>query len=130
MVLENSDRTIHGITAKELLFIHPADMDYLQRHEFELAAPIGIQISAKAARALILEIYGLSNGATIGFSRKNTHVWFRDDHSGEFDISPLSHRVVFLARQFAAAIKAQVTNMVYLRSSDQDPRILISLAPA
>jgi hypothetical protein len=54
MVIEKSNRTIHNITAKELLHIHPGDLENLQQNGYTLAKPVNIQVSAKAARTLIL----------------------------------------------------------------------------
>jgi hypothetical protein len=133
MVIDKSDRTVRGITAKGLLHIHPANLDDLQRYGFTLAQPLSVQVSAKAARAFILDIYGLGSSATIGFCQKTQEVWFREEQggyrAGELPIEPLCQMVVTRARQLAEAIGAAVTSIRYLRSQSQDPRLLVSLEP-
>lgn len=129
MVFEKSDRTIRGITAKELLHIHPNDLEALQRYGFTLAQPISIQISAKAARVLILQLFGLSDYATIGFVQKTPQVWFRDNYSGELPIEPLCQLVVARARELAEAIGSQVTAIQYHRCRGQEPTLMVSMVP-
>jgi hypothetical protein len=130
MVLEKSDRTVRGITANDLLHIHPSNLEDLKNYGFTLAQPISIQVSARAARTLILQVFGLSRNTKVGFSRKHPQVWFRDRSTGEVPIEPLCQLVVSRARQLAEAIGSKVTQIRYLRSQDQDPRLLVSLEPA
>jgi hypothetical protein len=137
MVIKRSDRTVRGITAKELL--HWPDLDDLKRHGFTLAQPIVIQISAKAARALILEIYTLGQNATIGFCHDRAGIWFREnltnhlmeeDRLAPMPIEHLLETVVVRARQFAETIQAKLTKLQYMRIAGGEPCLRVWLAPA
>jgi hypothetical protein len=138
MVIEQSDRTIHGITAKELLHIHPRDLDNLQGQGYTLAKSVNIQVSAKAAREFILEIYNLAQNTTIGFCRDRAAIWFRDPsvrtlwNDGrltDLPIENLGWKVASRARQFADAIGAKLSKLSYLQRQGQEPCILVSMEP-
>jgi hypothetical protein len=138
MVIERSKRTVHGVTAKELLHLHPAHLGRLQRDGFTLAQPISVQVSAKAARTLIFEIYNLAQNTTIGFCQDRSAIRFQN-HSPEarwddgrpvdLPIEHLCERVVARVRQLAEAIGARVTALRCLRSQGQDPCLQVALEP-
>ncbi len=136
MNIDPSSRTVLSVTAKDLLNITPTTLDVLTQRGFTLAGPIRVQVSAKAARSLILDIYSVGQQASIKFSSRaySILVHYSDRKPGwdepiELPVEHLINSIWISARQLARAIKAKLTKIQYVLGPGGVPFVQVLIEP-